>query len=127
MAAERLSDIAIQRELGTLPGWSRKGEVITKTFQFRNFLTGIDFVVAVARAAETADHHPDIDIRYTKIVCTLSTHSAGGITQKDLDLARQILTVVSRDTRSPNCLNSASCSLVSEPRTFCCSADRLDW
>jgi 4a-hydroxytetrahydrobiopterin dehydratase len=90
MAAERLSDIAIQRELGTLPGWSRKGEVITKTFQFRNFLTGIDFVVAVARAAETADHHPDIDIRYTKIVCTLSTHSAGGITQKDLDMARQI-------------------------------------
>jgi 4a-hydroxytetrahydrobiopterin dehydratase len=90
MAAERLSDIAIQRELGTLPGWSRKGEVITKTFQFRNFLTGIDFVTAVARAAETADHHPDIDIRYTKIVCTLSTHSAGGITQKDLDMARQI-------------------------------------
>ena len=90
MAAERLSDIAIQRELGTLPGWSRRGDVITKTFQFRNFLTGIDFVTGVARAAETADHHPDIDIRYTKIVCTLSTHSAGGITQKDLDMARQI-------------------------------------
>jgi len=51
---------------------------------------GIDFVTAVARAAETADHHPDIDIRYTKIICTLSTHSAGGITQKDLDMARQI-------------------------------------
>ena len=46
--------------------------------------------MAVARAAETADHHPDIDIRYTKIICTLSTHSAGGITQKDLDMARQI-------------------------------------
>ena len=66
MAAERLSDIAIQRELGTLPGWSRKGEVITKTFQFRNFLTGIDFVVSVARAAETADPHPDLDIRSTQ-------------------------------------------------------------
>lgn len=90
MAAERLSDIAIQRELGSLPGWSRRGDVITKTFQFRNFLTGIDFVTAVARAAETADHHPDIDIRYTKIICTLSTHSAGGVTQKDLDMARQI-------------------------------------
>ena len=64
--------------------------MITKTFQFRNFLTGIDFVTQLARAAETADHHPDIDIRYTKIVCTLSTHSAGGITQKDLDLAREI-------------------------------------
>lgn len=88
--AERLSDIAIQRELGNLPGWSRRGDVITKTFQFRNFLTGISFVSAVARAADSADHHPDIDIRFTKIICTLSTHSAGGITQKDLDMARQI-------------------------------------
>jgi 4a-hydroxytetrahydrobiopterin dehydratase len=90
VAAERLSDIAIQRELGNLPGWSRRGDVITKTFQFRNFLTGIDFVAAVAKAAETADHHPDIDIRYTKIICSLSTHSAGGITQNDLDMAGQI-------------------------------------
>ncbi len=87
---ERLSDIAIQRELGNLPGWSRRGEVITKTFQFRDFLTGIDFVAAVAKAADAADHHPDIDIRYTKVTCALSTHSAGGITQKDLDMARKI-------------------------------------
>ena len=87
---ERLSDIAIQRELGSLPGWSRRGDLITKTYQFRTFLAGIDFVNAVARAAEAADHHPDIDIRYTKIVCSLSTHSAGGITQKDLDMAKQI-------------------------------------
>ncbi len=88
--AERLSDITIQREIGNLTGWSRRGDVITKTFQFRNFLAGIDFVTAVAKAAEAADHHPDIDIRYTKITCTLSTHSAGGITQNDLDMARQI-------------------------------------
>jgi 4a-hydroxytetrahydrobiopterin dehydratase len=88
LMAERLSDIAIQRELGNLPGWSRRGDVITKTYQFRNFMAGIDFVVAVAKAAEAADHHPDLDIRYTKIVCSLSTHSAGGITQNDLDLAK---------------------------------------
>ena len=88
--AERLSDIAIQRELGNLTGWSRRGDAIAKTFQFRNFLTGIGFVSAVAKAAEAADHHPDIDIRYTKITCTLSTHSAGGITQKDLDMAKKI-------------------------------------
>lgn len=88
--AERLSDIAIQRELGNLTGWSRRGDAITRTFQFRNFLTGIDFVTAVAKAAEAADHHPDIDIRYTKVTCTLSTHSAGGVTQKDLDMARKI-------------------------------------
>ena len=88
--AERLSDIAIQRGLGNLPGWSRRGDLIAKTYQFRTFMSGIDFVVAVAKVAETADHHPDIDIRYTKIVCSLSTHSAGGITQKDLDLAAEI-------------------------------------
>jgi 4a-hydroxytetrahydrobiopterin dehydratase len=88
--AERLSDISIQRELGNLPGWSRRGEVITKTFQFRDFLTGIAFVSAVAKAADAADHHPDLDIRYTKVTCTLSTHSAGGITQKDLDMAGKI-------------------------------------
>jgi 4a-hydroxytetrahydrobiopterin dehydratase len=87
---ERLSDIAIQRELGNLPGWSRRGDVITKTFQFRDFLLGISFVDAIAKVADEADHHPDIDIRYTKIVITLSTHSAGGITQKDLSLAREI-------------------------------------
>jgi 4a-hydroxytetrahydrobiopterin dehydratase len=88
--AEKLSDISIQRELGNLPGWSRRGDVITKTFQFREFLTGIDFVVAVAKAADAADHHPDIDIRYTKVICSLSTHSAGGITQMDLDMAKKI-------------------------------------
>ena len=90
MAEQPLSDISIQRELGNLPGWSRRGDVITRTFQFRDFLTGINFVTAVAKAADAADHHPDIDIRYTKVTCTLSTHSAGGITQKDLDLAKQI-------------------------------------
>lgn len=88
--AELLSDIAIQRELGKLSGWSRKGDSLTKTFQFKEFLTGIDFVGGVAQAAETANHHPDIDIRYNKVTCTLSTHSENGITQKDLDLAAQI-------------------------------------
>jgi 4a-hydroxytetrahydrobiopterin dehydratase len=88
--AERLSDIAIQRGLGNLPGWSRRGDVITKTYQFGDFLTGIDFVVAVAKAADAADHHPDIDIRYTKVTCSLSTHSAGGITEKDLAMAGAI-------------------------------------
>ena len=84
---ERLSDIAIQRELGSLQGWSRRGDVITKTFQFRKFLDGIHFVSAVAKAAEAADHHPDIDIRYNKVRLALVTHDAGGITEKDFDLA----------------------------------------
>jgi 4a-hydroxytetrahydrobiopterin dehydratase len=90
MPAETLSDIEIQRELGALPGWSRKAGAIVKTYQFRSFPEGISFVDRVAQIAESAGHHPDIDIRYTKITCLLSTHDSGGITQKDLDLAKAI-------------------------------------
>ncbi|MGK2933637.1 MAG: 4a-hydroxytetrahydrobiopterin dehydratase [Gemmatimonadaceae bacterium] len=87
---ELLSDIAIHRGLAGLSGWSRKGDTITKTYQFKTFPAAISFVGRVAEAAETADHHPDIDIRHTKVTCTLSTHDAGGITQNDLDLAAEI-------------------------------------
>jgi 4a-hydroxytetrahydrobiopterin dehydratase len=86
----RLSDIDIQRELGRLNGWSRRGDALVKTYQFPTFRAGIEFVTRVARSADAADHHPDIDIRYTKVTCTLSTHSAGGITAKDLALAAEI-------------------------------------
>jgi 4a-hydroxytetrahydrobiopterin dehydratase len=86
----RLSDLEIQRALGSLPGWARRGDVLTKTFTRPTFADGIEFVNRVARAADAADHHPDIDIRYTRITCTLSTHDAGGITEKDLTLARRI-------------------------------------
>jgi 4a-hydroxytetrahydrobiopterin dehydratase len=89
--SELLSDIAIQRGLGQLrPGWARKGDMLVKTYQFPTFPAGINFVVRVAQAAETAGHHPDIDIRYTKITCALTTHDSGGITQKDLDMANEI-------------------------------------
>ena len=86
----RLSDIDIQRELGRLSGWNRRGDALMKTYQFPTFRAGIDFVTRIARAADAADHHPDIDIRYTKVTCTLSTHDAGGITEADLTLARRI-------------------------------------
>ena len=87
---ELLSDIVIHRGLASLPGWSRKGDAITKSYQFKTFPAASSFVTRVAEAAETADHHPDIDIRYTKVTCTLSTHDADGITQNDLDLAAEI-------------------------------------
>ena len=87
---EILSDITIQRELGALHGWSRRGDVLTRTYQFRNFPESMRFVNRVADAAEAADHHPDIDIRYSKVTLTLSTHSAGGITEKDIALAKAI-------------------------------------
>ena len=86
----KLSDLDIQRALGRLTGWARRGDTLMKTYTFGTFADGIAFVNRVARAADASDHHPDIDIRYTKIVCSLSTHSAGGITQKDLDMAGQI-------------------------------------
>jgi 4a-hydroxytetrahydrobiopterin dehydratase len=86
----RLSDLEIQRALGSLPGWARRGEVLTKSFTFPTFAQGIEFVQRMARAADGVNHHPDIDIRYTKVVVTLSTHDAGGITANDLSLASTI-------------------------------------
>ncbi len=87
MAAPVLSDIEIQRAIGKLPGWSRRAGVISKTFTLPTFPDGIAFVDRIAEAAEKAMHHPDIDIRYTKITIALSTHDSGGLTQKDIDLA----------------------------------------
>ncbi|MEP6833800.1 MAG: 4a-hydroxytetrahydrobiopterin dehydratase [Gemmatimonas sp.] len=86
----QLSDIEIQRSLGGLPGWARKGDTLVKSFHFATFPAGIDFIRRVATIAEKMNHHPDIDIRYTKVNFVLSTHDAGGITEKDLTLARGI-------------------------------------
>ena len=86
----KLSDIEIQRALGKRSGWTRRGNAITRTFEFPTFPAAIAFVDRVAEVAEHMDHHPDIDIRYTKVSCSLSTHSAGGITQKDFALAEAI-------------------------------------
>lgn len=85
-----LSDIEIQRGLGSLPGWSRKGDTLQKSYHFATFPDGIAFIGKVATIAESMAHHPDIDIRYTKVSFVLSTHDAGGITTKDFDLAKAI-------------------------------------
>jgi len=76
--------------LPTLSGWTGSPESITRTVQAANFPAAIALVNAVAEAAEKADHHPDIDIRWRNVTFTLATHSAGGVTDKDVDLARQI-------------------------------------
>ena len=85
-----LSDIEIQRGLGTLPGWTRKGDTLTKSYHFAAFPDGIAFIARVAEVAETMNHHPDIDIRYTRVVFALSSHDAGGITAADFALAKAI-------------------------------------
>jgi 4a-hydroxytetrahydrobiopterin dehydratase len=78
---ERLTD---------LPGWSRDGEAITKTYKLRDFTSAMAFVNDVADIAESANHHPDIDIRWNRVRLTLSTHSAGRLTELDLDVADRI-------------------------------------
>lgn len=90
---QKLSDLEIQRALGGLAGWARRGDTLTKTFTFERFADGIGFVTRIATVADEMNHHPDIDIRYTKIAISLSTHDAGGITQSDLDLAQKIESV----------------------------------
>ena len=93
---QKLPDLDIQRALGSLAGWSRRGETLVKTYVFNKFADAIAFVDRVAPIADEMDHHPDIDIRYTKVTMTLSTHDAGGVTQSDLKLAEKIEGVSSR-------------------------------
>ena len=69
------------------PAWDLDGETITATFVFADFIEAIGFVTRVAMAAEVADHHPDIDIRWNKVTLALTTHDRGALTSKDLDLA----------------------------------------
>lgn len=90
MTRARLADDEIAAALASLPGWEHRGDSIARTFAFPSFMDGIGFVNRVAAAAERADHHPDVDIRYTRVTCTLSTHDAGGITENDIRLAREI-------------------------------------
>jgi 4a-hydroxytetrahydrobiopterin dehydratase len=87
---QKLSDVELQRALAALPGWTRRADTLTKTFQRKTFPEAISLVNKVADEAEKRNHHPDIDIRYTKITFTLSTHDAGGVTQSDLDLGAAI-------------------------------------
>ena len=85
-----LPDDQIATKIAALAGWSREQDMIVKTYELPTFPDAITFVTRVADLAEAADHHPDIDIRYRKVRIALSTHDAGGITQKDFDLAGDI-------------------------------------
>jgi len=80
----------LDREMPKLPGWTVRNDQITKTFAHDSFPEAIVFVNAVAHLAELANHHPDIDIRYSNITVGLTTHDEGGITHRDLALARRI-------------------------------------
>jgi 4a-hydroxytetrahydrobiopterin dehydratase len=76
--------------LGRLEGWKYKARFITKTFEFERFMDGISFIERVAKVAEKQEHHPDIHVRYTTVTLSIQTHSKGGVTQRDLNLAEAI-------------------------------------
>ncbi len=85
-----LSDAEIEAGLATLPGWQRDGDELVKVYELPTFPAVIALVTHIAAQAEAVDHHPDLDIRYRRLRVVLSTHSEGGITAKDLALAREI-------------------------------------
>ena len=88
--ADLLDEEEIEQRLDELGDWEREGVGITKLFEFDDFPSAINFVTDVAHVAERYDHHPDIDIRYTNVRLTLSTHSEGGLTARDFDVANEI-------------------------------------
>ena len=86
----KLSEAEITAGLSALPGWAREGDEIVKTFDCGTFPGAVAFVVRIGFFAERADHHPDLDVRWKRVRVALSTHDAGGLTAKDLDLATEI-------------------------------------
>lgn len=85
-----LSDADINAAVAALDGWKHRDKALRRSITFPSFLGGVEAVRSVAEAAERADHHPDIDIRWRTVTFTLSTHSEGGITEKDVALAKEI-------------------------------------
>jgi 4a-hydroxytetrahydrobiopterin dehydratase len=85
-----LSESDVQQALAGLPGWERSGSAIQRIFQFADFVAAMRFVNEVAAAAEQANHHPDIDIRYSKVVMSLISHDSGGVTKRDIRMAERI-------------------------------------
>lgn len=87
---EKLSREALAQGLRTVANWELTGDAITRTVKLATFKEALSFVLAVGHLAEERNHHPDIDIRYRTVKLTLSTHSAGGLTAKDLELGKAI-------------------------------------
>lgn len=84
---KRLPEHEITERLAALPGWVRDGEKITRTFTFAGFPEATAFVSRLVAPAEEMEHHPDLDVRYNRVIVSLSTHDQGGLTTHDFDLA----------------------------------------
>ena len=87
MRVPKLTESEVAERLSALSGWSIESDTLVKTFTFPDFVAAIKFVNALAVAAEAADHHPDLDIRYNKVKVALTTHDSGGLTKNDFELA----------------------------------------
>ena len=86
----RLSDQEIEQALGKCDGWSRDGDTIVKEFDRGDFAGSVDFVNAIAPSAEEMNHHPDLEISWSKVTVKITTHSEGGLTANDFELARKV-------------------------------------
>jgi 4a-hydroxytetrahydrobiopterin dehydratase len=86
----KLSEGEINEHLQQVTGWKQDGDTIQKTYKLPSFPAAVAFVTHIAFLAEAAAHHPDIDIRYNKVMISLSTHDVGGISEKDFALAADI-------------------------------------
>ena len=89
----KLSTAEVDARLQNVPGWSRQGDGITREYTFKAFPDAVAFVTRVGFDAEAADHHPDLLVRYRRVTVTWSTHSEGGVTEKDFAGARQSDTI----------------------------------
>ena len=85
-----LSPEEVKLQLPSLTGWRLENQKLVRDWSFADFLEAMAFVNAVAEVAETAGHHPDIDIRYNKVTLGLVSHHAGGITERDLQMAKTL-------------------------------------
>lgn len=86
----KASDQEIEQALKDLKGWKRDGKTLVKAFEFGGFKAAMAFASTTAELADRADHHPDINIQFHKVTLTLTSHDAGGVTDRDLRLARQL-------------------------------------
>ena len=84
---KQLNSKQIKAALPAVAAWTKRSAEVSRTYQFKDFIAAMKFVNKVAKLAEAAAHHPDIDIRWNKVTLALTTHSEGGLTQKDFNLA----------------------------------------
>ncbi|MEM9544204.1 MAG: 4a-hydroxytetrahydrobiopterin dehydratase [Cyanobacteria bacterium P01_E01_bin.42] len=89
-----LNQTEIQTRLQTLTGWQQNGKVIQQTFKFKDFIEAIAFINRLVEPAEAAGHHPDLEISYNKVTVAMTSHDAGGLTEKDFTMAATISKLV---------------------------------